>query len=870
MISASIALGIALGGVLGSFTASHPLDVNAAEGDKYVLLDPSDVGSLKDTQTVLIASPNVDYIMGPQSDTVRSRVSVLGSAYDEASRILTGTSAVTKSTEFHLAKVGDYWTIQEVEAGTYLYYDSGNTVSSGNGSVENDSSYQWSLEQSSNLIKIVNCKSTVRFLQYNASASRFACYQSSSKQQNVNIFVKQEAPDYTVDSITVEKGEGAKDTYLVGEVFESAGYTVTAHYSNSTTADVTAEVIWPTNPLTIEDTSVEISYTFFDKTVNTTIPVTVQNREVTGITIQSEPTKTEYGLNETLDLSGLVVMATYNAGEPSDVTASVTTDPVNGAVLSEAGEIVVKVTYEGQEATFKINVSNSITGSYTLLPYGSTGDGIALTKGSSSEAQWDIPNYVTVTLANGGGTDIRYNAGDGHIRFYSKNTITITPLENVKLTQIVVDSLTGEHLYKCSEDNATSTISGSTVTITPINPSKPVVITNTASAQARFNSITVEYVYSAGTTWGTLDHIEVNAGAAKTNYVEGDAFTSAGLVVTAYDDQGNNKIVDTGYTVDLEEGTILDTIETKVITVSYTEGVVTKTATYEIVIAEKADYSYVFKDADYENNGETTKNFDGIEWTLKLEGNGTISNFDDSKGLHFGTNDYKYSQVSLRSELFYAKDAAALKTIVVNASGSSKTDALLSVKVGDTVIGTAQELTSLPVDYTFVVPNALMGHIEILFTPKNDGADLGAAVYVKSIAVYADETNLDASLALLVAQEIEAADVCNDELTALQKVKQDYDDLGAEGQALINNVYLDDYADGDTAHTGAKVYNRLTVEEKMAAIESAIATKSIEASSFGAFGDKNNTTFITLLSLASLIGVGGIGFFFLKKKKGAH
>lgn len=870
MISASIALGIALaGGILGSFTASHPLDVNAAEGDKYVLLDPSDVSSLKDTQTVLITSVDGQNIMGLQDDDIRSSVSISGSAYDEASGILTGTSEVTESTEFHLAKVGDYWTIQEVAAGTYLYFTgSSNKVYSGNGSAESDSSYQWKLSQGSEAFKIANRATPARILQYNSGSPRFACYTGS--QQDVNIFVKEEAPDYTVDSITVEKGEGAKDTYLVGEVFESAGYTVTAHYTNSTTADVTAEVIWPTNPLTIEDTSVEISYTYFGKTVITTIPVTVQNREVTGITIQSEPTKTEYGLNETLDLSGLVVMATYNAGEPADVTASVTTDPVNGAVLSEAGEIVVKVTYEGQEATFKINVSNSITGSYTLLPYGSTGDGIALTKGSSSEAQWDIPNYVTVTLANGGGTNIRYNAGDGHIRFYSKNTITITPLENVKLTQIVVDSVMGQYLYNCSEENATSTISGSTVTITPINPSKPVVITNTVSAQSRFNSITVEYVYSAGTTWGTLDHIEVNAGAAKTNFVEGDAFTSAGLVVTAYDDQGNSKIVDTGYTVDLEEGAILDTIETKVITISYTEGAVTKTATYEIVIAEKADYSYVFKDADYENGGETTKNFDGIEWTLKLEGNGTISNFDDSKGLHFGTNDNKYSQVSLRSELFYANDAAVLKTIVVNASGSSKTDALLSVKVGDTVIGTAQELTSSPVDYTFVVPNALMGHIEILFTPNDDGADLGAAVYVKSIAVYADETNEDASLALLVAQEIEAADVCNNELSALQRVKQDYDDLGAEGQALINNVYLDDYADGDTAHTGAKVYNRLTVEEKMAAIESAIATKSIEASSFGVFGDNNNTIFITLLSLASLIGVGGIGFFFLKKKKGAH
>lgn len=861
MISASIALGIALaGGVLGSFTASHPLDVNAAEGDKYVLLDPSDVGSLKDTQTVLIASPNVDYIMGPQSDTVRSRVSVLGSAYDEASGILTGTSAVTESTEFHLEKVGDYWTIQEVEAGTYLYYDSGNTVSSGNGSVENDSSYQWSLEQSSNLIKIVNCKSTVRFLQYNASASRFACYQSSSKQQNVNIFVKQEAPDYTVDSITVEKGEGAKDTYLVGEVFESAGYTVTAHYSNSTTADVTAEVVWPTNPLTIEDTSVEISYTYFDKTVTTTIPVTVQNREVTGITIQSEPDKTEYGLNETLDLSGLVVMATYNVGDPADVTASVTTDPVNGAVLSEAGEIVVKVTYEGKEASFKINVSNSVSGSYTLLPpTGGSGDGIPLTQGDSKSTEWDIPEYLTVTYT---GSSINYQSGV--IQFLQNQTLTFTPLKDVSITSIVFKVNSGSFDSTISLTNATYDGSGNTVTVTPVNPTDEVVINKKSGKQVKFTSIEVKYTYAPAGLFGTLDHIEVNTGAAKTNYVEGDAFSSAGLVVTAYDDQGNSKIVDTGYTVDLEEGAILDTIETKVITVSYTEGAVTKTATYEIVVAEKADYSYVFEASIFDNSGET-KDLGGIKWTLQLTGQGNVSAFDDNKGEHFGTGSKPCSSVSLRSELFYANEAAALKTIVVNASGAGDTKALLSVKVGDTVIGTAQEITGAPTDYTFVVPNTLMGHIEILFTP-NGGSDLGAAVYVKSIAVYADEDNIEASLVMDVVKKIEAADVCNDDLAALQAVKEEYNGL-SEYQALVNDINLDDYADGDTAHTGAKVYNRLTVEEKMAAIESAIATKSIEASSFGVFGDKNNTTFITLLSLASLIGVGGIGFFFLKKKR---
>ena len=338
-------------------------------------------------------------------------------------------------------------------------------------------------------------------------------------------------------------------------------------------------------------------------------------------------------------------------------------------------------------------------------------------------------------------------------------------------------------------------------------------------------------------------------------------------MVTAYDDQGNSKIVDTGYTVDLEEGTILDTIETKVITVSYTEGAVTKTATYEIVIAEKADYNYVFEGSMFDNSGEA-KDLGGIKWTLQLTGQGNVSIFDDSKGEHFGTGSKPCASVSLRSELFYANEAVALKTIVVNASDAGDTKVLLNVKVGDTIIGTAQEITGAPTDYAFVVSNALMGHIEILFTP-NGGADLGVAVYVKSIAVCADEDNIEATLVMDVVKMIEAADVCNDEFNALQAVKDEYDGL-SDLQALVNDINLDDYADGDTAHTGAKVYNRLTVEEKMAAIESAIATKSIEASSFGVFGDNNNTTFITLLSLASLIGLGGIGFFFLKKKKGAH
>lgn len=452
--------------------------------------------------------------------------------------------------------------------------------------------------------------------------------------------------DYNVTSISYAKGEGAKDTYYEDDTFDPTGYTITANYDNDTTADVTQDVDWDLKPLTTEDTNVTASYTFKDVTVTVNIPVTVNAREITSLRVENMPNKVSYVTGDALNLDGLKVIANYNVGESTDVTAGVTTNPADGEILTQAGNIAVKVTYEGHETSFNINV---------------------------------------------------------------------------------------------------------------------------------------------------------------------------------------------------EEG---------------------------------PDYSFEFTKQDFDKPNQT-KMLGDISWTLNAEFSGeTHFGMDTSSGRGFqiGASKKQASKVSLRTtDLFLAStDGALVQKVVVNASGATGINAKLEVKIGDTDIGTAKELTKDATDYTFVATEPLIGRVEILITPINDGSKLGAATYIKSITIYADESNEYAGMALPVAKEIETADVCKDELNVLQSVKQAYDDLGAEGQALINNVYLDDYADGDINHYGGRIPNRITVAEKVAAIESAIATKSIEASSFGVFGDNNNTIFITLLSLASLIGVGGIGFFFLKKKKGAH
>lgn len=551
------------------------------------------------------------------------------------------------------------------------------------------------------------------------------------------------------------------------------------------------------------------------------------------------------------------VLGSFTASHPLDVNAQEANVAVKKAAFDDATSGAIFV--DGPR-----RAAEKVTDSYTLLsPQSTSSDGF-YAEGDGVRAEWALPGYVeAVWLKNNSSNNIALNYPE--MRFYTSHSLTITPISNAEITSIVfTDPSKSAKAFDASLTNATLTGNKPVYTLTPTDTTQPVVVD--FNAQYRAATVVISYAYSATTEFGTLDHIEVNIGTAKTEFSQGDAFSSEGIVVTAYDTTGIAKVLSEGFTVDINEGTLLNEIGSKVVTVSYTLGDVTKTDTYTIEVKEKIDYAFEFVSKVFAEPNATA-DLGGINWTLDAEFSGSgYFGFTGGKGHQFGSKNDKASEVSLRTtDLFLAStDGALVQKVVVNASGASGINANLEVKIGDTVIDT-KKITTDATDYTFVATEPLMGHVEVLLTSPASGSNLGAGAYIKSITIYADETNVDASLALLLAQEIEAADVCNDDLVALQGVKDSYDLI--EDKALINYILLDDYADGDTDHIGAKVYNRLTVEEKMAAIESAIATKSIEASSFGVFGDNNNTTFITLLSLASLIGVGGIGFFFLKKKR---
>lgn len=69
------------------------------------------------------------------------------------------------------------------------------------------------------------------------------------------------------------------------------------------------------------------------------------NQFLVGILIDSMPTKVIYDVGDDLDLTGLVILASYADGSTDDITSDCIFDPVDGSELSDAGEQIIGIAY---------------------------------------------------------------------------------------------------------------------------------------------------------------------------------------------------------------------------------------------------------------------------------------------------------------------------------------------------------------------------------------------------------------------------------------------------------------------------------------------------------------------------------------------
>ena len=139
-----------------------------------------------------------------------------------------------------------------------------------------------------------------------------------------------------------------KTTYNAGENLNLTGIVVTATFSDGSTQDVTSECTFTPSSGTVvyeNTTKITANWTWEDTIAYTTNTAITVKRVLTGISITTAPAKTTYYKGDSLDLTGMVVTATFSSGATEVVTSGCSFSPTNGSALSSYGAVTVKVSY---------------------------------------------------------------------------------------------------------------------------------------------------------------------------------------------------------------------------------------------------------------------------------------------------------------------------------------------------------------------------------------------------------------------------------------------------------------------------------------------------------------------------------------------
>ena len=246
------------------------------------------------------------------------------------------------------------------------------------------------------------------------------------------------APEKTLTAISVATMP-TKTAYTVGDTLDPAGLTLTAFYSVGEPETVTSGFTCAPTALTTAG-SQTVTVTYQGKT--TTFAVMVQapvEKKLTGIAIKTQPRKTAYTVGDTLDTTGLTLLASYNTGETEELTTGFTCSPTT---LAATGSQTITVSYQRMTATFTVTVAAApepvltLPASYsmdykddpTLKPTG-VEQGTKLRWRSSDESVVSVDENGKLTTHKKGTATITCETEDGSQRAECKVTVNYTILQ---------------------------------------------------------------------------------------------------------------------------------------------------------------------------------------------------------------------------------------------------------------------------------------------------------------------------------------------------------------------------------------------------------------------------------------------------------
>ncbi len=325
-----------------------------------------------------------------------------------------------------------------------------------------------------------------------------------------------------------------------------------------------------------------------------TMPIKLTPIKMTGISIKSLPTKTNYYTGDTLDTSGLTLTATYNSGKTETITSGFTCSPTT---LNKAGTQAVTVTYNGFTTKFNVSVTQTKATSLSVVTMPNkvsyfVGDTLDTTGLVLSE-KYNNGDVKTITSGYTCTPTILDTAGTQTITVkYGNNTCTYTvDVTPVVATGVVVSTLPEKLSYFVGDTLDTSGLvltesynNGKTVMVTSGYTCTPTTL-DTAGTQ----TVTVTYgghscTFDVVVTPVIATEIIVSQMPSKLTYYTGDTLDTSGLVLTEVYNNGDTVTVTSGYTC---TPTTLDTAGTQTVTVTYGEN----TCTFDITVIQLAPIS---------------------------------------------------------------------------------------------------------------------------------------------------------------------------------------------------------------------------------------------------------------------------------------
>ncbi|MGN1299501.1 MAG: leucine-rich repeat domain-containing protein [Candidatus Scatovivens sp.] len=466
-----------------------------------------------------------------------------------------------------------------------------------------------------------------------------------TKQVKISIIVVEK----TLVSIEIRIAP-EKVNYIEGQDFDSAGLKVIAKFDNESEDEIKDYIIKNGENLQLGQTEVIVEYTKNEVTKQEKIEITVVEKTLISIEIESTPEKVSYIEGQSFDSTGLKIIAKYDNGRKEEITNYIIK---NGENL-QLGQTEVIIEYTEREVTkqtkIEISVVEKTLASIEIVSapekvryiegqeFDSTG--LKVIAKYDNGAEKEITNYI---IKNG--ENLQLEQDEVTLEYTEKEItkqakISITVLEkSLSSIDILEDAKKVSYIEDQSFDSTGLRI------IAKYDNETEKEITNYTikdgdNLQLGQTEVIVEYTEKGITKQvkiaitvvkKTLVSIEIISAPEKVNYIEGQNFDSTGLKVMAKYDNGIEEEI-TNYTI--EDGKNLQLGQTEV-TVEYTEKEVTKQIKIPIKVIEKVIDNIEFIEYVEEQEGNTNY-LNGIlsettieKMLLNINTNSNIEFFDN-------------------------------------------------------------------------------------------------------------------------------------------------------------------------------------------------------------------------------------------------